>query len=475
MKKLCIIAVAIMAAILFFTSQTHAGEAGSVSIPKVIAIDAEGAGTATDGTGGYKPSRGISSGSLDKDVTLSGNAFTYSASGSPSKTVNDSAVTIFYNGPDTGEEEKSVTATCTVAKLLDISGIIDDTDIFSNFDHYYIGDLSGDFTASDKKDLKLKLKYLPDDLTHDMLPAGWILEGTPAGGGVLTYVKDEAEPKWKGKTPLATESHGVMDYLAKWESMEVKKKLTKFSLKVVLLSNAQTGSDLYVFKDDSRTIKPTYQAKVIPSGLEEMFPDVKFEWQIARGANKIKLEFDKAGKNRKTCTIVPKGYHKTQVSNKEEDVLIKVSWKIPVSGIQIPFHTASMPGHFTVRTPVKIVLDRWVDTNPDQIIPGYKIWQLWYVFYDNLGKKVPGSVISGLPIKEKWIDHVFDVDIYAETGGTKIPPSGEFWDKLGGTVAARQYTGEQQLTCDHIKGKQTVIIDIIKSPPKISASGISAY
>lgn len=100
------------------TYQLSAGGPGTVTIPPVIEVNAIGVGTATDGTGGYIPYRGIGTGYLNRAVTVSGNSFTYSARRNPSRAVGDSAVTITYRGPLVGEAEISVTATCTVVQVV---------------------------------------------------------------------------------------------------------------------------------------------------------------------------------------------------------------------------------------------------------------------------------------------------------------------------------------------------------------------
>jgi hypothetical protein len=454
---------------------TEAGSPGEVTMPAVVAIKSTSdEGEAKDGTDGYKPTSAKGLKQIEEDVTLSGNKFTFTAKDTPDAAVNDSGVIVFYTNPsDTSEKERSATALCTVAELLDISGIIDDTDIFSNLDHYYIGDLSEDFMASDEKDLNLKLKYLPDDLTHGMLPGGWTLEGTPAGGGALTYVKDEAEPKWKGKTNLTKENHGVIEYKAKWDSMEVNKKLTKFSLKLVQVEGDK-GRNLYAFQTKNRSTKARFVASILPSGLEDEFSQVKFQWEEQK-SGRLTFKFD--GKNRKYCTTTPKVYKLSEVSTAKDDTVVKVAWKIP-TGVQAPFHTATQPISFTVRTCKEIV-----EISNNKVAPmPIPRWQVFFKIQDQFKEDISGSVIDGMWVKEKWDPKPWGRKYFVTEGNTKIgagvlpTPSGQFYDLIGAkyniTLIGGIGTGHQWIYFDHIYSEHDVELNpanekVIYSDPPI--------
>ena len=450
--------IAMLALAMIIAGMGKAGEPGKVTLSKeVYEVGEKGATvTVTDGTGGYKAGAGKGFGKVDASFTGKG-THPITISNKPSEEPGDSGVTVTYPAPKSGEEEKSVTAKCTVAKLLNIMGILGgDFNCFAGFDHFYAGNLG---TANE---LELRLDYRPDDLLYTDLPADWTLEGK----GTLPYSKDAAEPKWKGKVPLNDESFGTVDFIAKWGTMEVSKSFTRFKLGIV---RDEGEHDLWVLKDKSRRTSAKYFTKVLPDSMNQKFYEKKFDW-TAFPSSKIKT--NTSGDRNEFCTVTPQGYHRHQTSRKEDDVQLIVSWKCP-SGSPNPYHTATKIETLTVRTPVYIVPIKAIDYTP-QNWAGHKKIIIWYAFLDNLRKRVPGKVMAGLYVNEEWPTPI-QYTPFREEGGTYIPSNGVFYDRIEGFFfAVGIYVGTQRLICDHIDGTHNVTIDLTTSPATINATNVVA-
>jgi len=455
--------IAMLALAMIIAGMGKAGEPGKVTLSKeVYEVGEKGATvTVTDGTGGYKAGAGKGFGKVDASFTGKG-THPITISNKPSEEPGDSGVTVTYPAPKSGEEEKSVTAKCTVAKLLNIMGILGgDFNCFAGFDHFYAGNLG---TANE---LELRLNYRPDDLLYTDLPADWTLEGK----GTLPYSKDAAEPKWKGKVPLNDESFGTVDFIAKWGTMEVSKSFTRFKLGIV---RDEGEHDLWVLKDKSRRTSAKYFTKVLPDSMNQKFYEKKFDW-TAFPSSKIKT--NTSGDRNEFCTVTPQGYHRHQTSRKEDDVQLIVSWKCP-SGSPNPYHTATKIETLTVRTPVYIRLIGWEDKYPDHPMGAWREFHLKYAFFDNLNRRVPASIVAGLRVKEKW---PIPLGPLAIEGNTNVSDSGDFIDRIGGLFGRTILNGVQKLTCDHIEGEHTVKLDLSEyhpqpgyNPPLIEANEVKA-
>ena len=96
---------------------TEAGEPGTVTMPPVVKVGAKGKVNVTDGTGGYKAGKGSGFNQIDAATSGAGE-FDFTAKKKPSTTIDDSGITVNYPSPQEGEEEKNVTANCTVAALV---------------------------------------------------------------------------------------------------------------------------------------------------------------------------------------------------------------------------------------------------------------------------------------------------------------------------------------------------------------------
>lgn len=121
-KKVAIL----LGAVIFLGAGTfiNAGGKGTVTLNKdVYAVGEEGATvTVTDGTGGYKAGAGKGFGRVSGSFFGAG-THKLTISDEPSESLNDSGVTVTYPAPQSGEEERSVTAYCTVVRLTaDIDG-----------------------------------------------------------------------------------------------------------------------------------------------------------------------------------------------------------------------------------------------------------------------------------------------------------------------------------------------------------------
>jgi len=110
--------IAMLALAMIIAGMGKAGEYGKVTLSKeVYEVGEKGATvTVTDGTGGYKAGAGKGFGKVDASFTGKG-THPITISNKPSEEPGDSGVTVTYPAPKSGEEEKSVTAKCTVVKL----------------------------------------------------------------------------------------------------------------------------------------------------------------------------------------------------------------------------------------------------------------------------------------------------------------------------------------------------------------------
>jgi len=110
--------IAMLALAMIIAGMGKAGEYGKVTLSKeVYEVGEKGATvTVTDGTGGYKAGAGKGFGKVDASFTGKG-THPITISNKPSEEPGDSGVTVTYPAPKSGEEEKSVTAKCTVVEL----------------------------------------------------------------------------------------------------------------------------------------------------------------------------------------------------------------------------------------------------------------------------------------------------------------------------------------------------------------------
>jgi hypothetical protein len=368
-------------------------------------------------------------------------------------------------GEGSSEEVLTDKARATVVKLEAIMGIVDPprVDAFQDYPHFYLGD------SPNADTMEIRLKYKPENLFHSDLRDEWLLDGA-CSGGQIEYRKNEAEPKWKGTVPLSGETWGRIHFTAAWgeHCRAEDRHLTKFSLRVIPLFDAPM--DMYALKEKEWT-SLQFVATIVPSGVEDEYPDVKYEWEIVQGKGKVKLSFD--GDNRKYCTITPAGYKRNQVSEAIGDIQIKASWTVPKNSY-VGYNTASKTGAFTVRTPMRIhmydyaMLTAWEQNGPKQ-------WRLYYEVLDNLSVRLPDDIAAGLTVKEKWRKNMFDYGIpstpnHTLTGATFNDTIGT----IGRPVLPGRYTGTQQLICDQITGWHDVMIDATEPNGEVTSGDVVA-
>lgn len=302
-------------------------------------------------------------------------------------TINAEDVDPTYQNPDSGEKEnlgdQNDNVTLKIIAPDTLSGKVDGDIYFQAITSKFGIDNAENLYCGNKPKTSYLATVIPT-IPHDGLPNNWIMDDID----LPKYVPDAEQPKLKGGMTLA-EGETANGYVGvgclaqkKWI------KVIRFKLDLKMVDGYQ---NIWVFKDKSRTEYCDLFAQVDPASLEtnKDFENVKYEWEVIDGKDKVKLDFAPFSDNEKHnyCRVSPAGVDK--VSTQDKDITIRVSWKYNDDTKD------SKDYLLTVKT-----VTRLVQTN--QTHPGVREWYVYFKYKDNFGDDVPHHIIAGFYVDESW-------------------------------------------------------------------------
>lgn len=202
---------------------------------------------------------------------------------------------------------------------------------------------------------------------------------------------------------------------------------------------------------------------IVPKKLKEVGI---LRWEPIRNTDIVEFKPSIDDLNRKQgyeCTITGKSY-KTVSKGKDDFVIFIISIRAPNNA------TAYCDTWFLVRTCKEIE-----ELSNKRITPlkaSIPKWLIYYYVKDNLGDRIPGSIIDGMDVKEKWNPKPWGKYFKEEAPG-KIgvekpngfpAPSGTFHDVIGPKVGDKTLlsgigNGHQWIFLDHIYRQHDMELD----------------